>query len=287
MPPTFGDAALWPTGKAVRRGGFQSHRNDSESHPAGMTPDRCCPLSLALCAGAYWRALEARGLVRRLTGPFALVAAPASTNRWFSTPAPGGTRPDHSPYSYVAGVYGETRRGVKSPAALRHSGPPTVAMASRPWRRSRRWAPSPTGIGRLTQRVRARDRPGPDPGKFRIGDGGPAACQMSTRATRGEIGRPWPTAGARSGACNLPDVNPGDGWRRCGAEPPSRQRNLPDSRRCRWHLSRKSCPWQEPWGCAEKPSVIGRQTEIGYPEACGAPRRGAGSSANRPPRAMR
>ena len=66
---------------------------------ADATPaDRCCPLSLALCAGAYWRALEARGLVRRLTGPFVLVAAPACTNRWFSTPAPGVTRPDHSPY---------------------------------------------------------------------------------------------------------------------------------------------------------------------------------------------
>ena len=66
--------------------------------PPATPADWCCPLSLALCAGAYWRALEARGLVRRLTGPFALVAAPACTNRWFSTPAPGGTRPDHSPY---------------------------------------------------------------------------------------------------------------------------------------------------------------------------------------------
>jgi hypothetical protein len=66
--------------------------------PPATPADRCCPVSLALCAGAYWRALEARGLVRRLTGPFALVAAPACTNRWFSTPAPGGTRPDHSPY---------------------------------------------------------------------------------------------------------------------------------------------------------------------------------------------
>ena len=91
VPPTFGDAALWPTGRALG------------ALVALPTPaDRCCPLSLALCAGAYWRALEARGLVRRLTGPFSSVAAPACTNRWFSTPAPGGTRPDHSPYSYVA-----------------------------------------------------------------------------------------------------------------------------------------------------------------------------------------
>jgi hypothetical protein len=66
----------WPTGQALA--------------PCGATPaDRCCPVSLALCAGAYWRALEARGLVRWLTGPFAPVAAPASTSRWVSVPATG------------------------------------------------------------------------------------------------------------------------------------------------------------------------------------------------------
>jgi hypothetical protein len=103
VPPTFGNAALWPTGRAL--GAMVRLR----PLPPPATPaDRCCPVSLALCAGAYWRALEARGLVRRLTGPFALVAAPASTNRWFSPPAPGGTRPDHSPYSYVArSLWGE------------------------------------------------------------------------------------------------------------------------------------------------------------------------------------
>ena len=41
-----------------------------------------------------------------------LVAAPASTNRWFSLPAPGGTRPDHSPYSDVARSLWGARRGV-------------------------------------------------------------------------------------------------------------------------------------------------------------------------------
>jgi hypothetical protein len=75
-----------------------SRRSGRLSATAATPADRCCPVSLALCAGAYWRALEARGLVRRLTGPFLLVAAPACTNRWFSTPAPGCTRPDHSPY---------------------------------------------------------------------------------------------------------------------------------------------------------------------------------------------
>ena len=71
----------WPTRQALVGPG---------SVALAATPaDRCCPVSLALCAGAYWRALEARGLVRRLTGPFAPVAAPASTNRWVSVPATG------------------------------------------------------------------------------------------------------------------------------------------------------------------------------------------------------
>src|ERR1700690_1633576 len=47
-----------------------SSRSDDQSHREALPPDRCCPVSLALCAGAYWRALEARGSVRWLTGPF-------------------------------------------------------------------------------------------------------------------------------------------------------------------------------------------------------------------------
>ncbi len=91
------------------------------SRSGGATPaDRCCPVSLALCAGAYWRTLEVHGLVRRLTGPFAPSAAPACTTRWFSTPAPGVTRPDHSPCSNVAGVYGRRGGAVKrAPEPLR------------------------------------------------------------------------------------------------------------------------------------------------------------------------
>jgi hypothetical protein len=99
-----------------RRVGLSRLRLEAGSRftAAGATPtDRCCHVSLALCAGAYWRALEARGSVRRLTGPFRLVAAPACTNRWFSTPAPGVTRPDHSPYSDVARSLGLRRIGVK------------------------------------------------------------------------------------------------------------------------------------------------------------------------------
>ena len=145
MPPTFGNAALLADGESMLRIDFKSSfRDDSSSlrvgfdHRCAMMEakprllNRCCPLSLALCAGAYWRALEARGLVRRLTGPFVLVAAPACTNRWFSTPAPGSTRPDHSPYSNVAGVYGQGGVPVKRRAAgLRAVGVSTTATPGR------------------------------------------------------------------------------------------------------------------------------------------------------------
>ena len=56
--------------------------------------DRRCPVSLALCAGAYWRGPRSSSSsagprsVRRLPGPFAVVAAPASTSRRVSLPAP-------------------------------------------------------------------------------------------------------------------------------------------------------------------------------------------------------
>ena len=127
VPPTFGDAALWPTGRAL-----VAAARYSRAVPPATPTDRCCPVSLALCAGAYWRALEARGLVRRLTGPFVLVAAPACTNRWFSTPAPGGTRPDHSPYSDVArSLRVRRRRCQPRPGTARPAGPRWI------WRRFR------------------------------------------------------------------------------------------------------------------------------------------------------
>src|ERR1035437_1322170 len=108
------------------------------SHRFAMTPakrlllNRCCPLSLALCAGAYWRTLEVRGLVRRLTGPFVLVTAPACTNRWFSTPAPGSTRPDHSPYWECGGSLRGGARGCQTAASLsRRPTAPAEARADR------------------------------------------------------------------------------------------------------------------------------------------------------------
>jgi len=118
VPPTFGDAALWPTGRALA---LRPEVRLPAPWPPDATPaDRCCPVSLARCAGAYWQALEARGSVRRLTGPFVPSAAPACTNRWFSLPAPGVTRPDHSPYSDVPRSLGaRPRRCQTVPHPLR------------------------------------------------------------------------------------------------------------------------------------------------------------------------
>ena len=47
--------------------------------------DRRCPVSLALCAGAYWRsAFTVSRSVRRLPGPFLAVVVPARTSRRIS-----------------------------------------------------------------------------------------------------------------------------------------------------------------------------------------------------------
>ena len=57
--------------------------------------DRRCPLSLALCAGAYLGFVaclprRARRSVRRLPGPFPAVVAPVSTSHRISLPTPDG-----------------------------------------------------------------------------------------------------------------------------------------------------------------------------------------------------
>jgi len=75
--------------------------------------DRRCPLSLALCAGAYWRGRALRGLGRAAFGP----EAPGSIRRrrrpgfhqppGLSAGAATGTRPVHS---RVFGWGGESRR---------------------------------------------------------------------------------------------------------------------------------------------------------------------------------
>jgi len=46
-----------------------------------MSLDWRCPVSLALCAGAYSVALRCFLSVRRLLGPFTVCASPARTNR--------------------------------------------------------------------------------------------------------------------------------------------------------------------------------------------------------------
>ena len=58
--------------------------------------DRRCPVSLALCAGAYWGG-GARRSVRRLPGPFPFVAAPVSTNHRVSGPTCDGYSSRSSP----------------------------------------------------------------------------------------------------------------------------------------------------------------------------------------------
>src|SRR5687768_15004586 len=50
-----------------------------------VVADRRCPVSLALCAGAYWRPRKpAWRSVRRLPGPFPVVVVPARTSRRIS-----------------------------------------------------------------------------------------------------------------------------------------------------------------------------------------------------------
>jgi len=56
-----------------------------------VAADRRCPVSLALCAGAYWRRPAGRSRsVRRLPGPFAAAVAPVSTNHRVSLPTLDG-----------------------------------------------------------------------------------------------------------------------------------------------------------------------------------------------------
>src|SRR5450759_5116843 len=50
----------------------RTHLTDGTACPS----DRRCPLSLAPCAGAYWRRPRRRVSVRRLPGPFTAAATP-------------------------------------------------------------------------------------------------------------------------------------------------------------------------------------------------------------------
>jgi len=57
-----------------------------------LPTDRRCPVSLALCAGAYLvpRVSPRRRWVRRLPGPFTAAAAPVSTSHRVSLPTLDG-----------------------------------------------------------------------------------------------------------------------------------------------------------------------------------------------------
>src|SRR4051794_40923648 len=75
--------------------------------------DRGCPLSLALCAGAYWRGQPSRS-VRRLPGPFPAVVAPVSTSHRVSLPTNDGYSSRSSPVLRdVAGSLGVAFTSVK------------------------------------------------------------------------------------------------------------------------------------------------------------------------------
>src|SRR5688572_9015085 len=82
VPPSFGDAALQVTDGPVVGPG-----------------DRRCPLSLALCAGAYRLVPRMRPSrsVRRLPGPFPAVVAPVSTSHRVSLPTLDGYSSRSSP----------------------------------------------------------------------------------------------------------------------------------------------------------------------------------------------
>src|SRR5205809_7518871 len=81
--------------------------------------DRRCPLSLALCAGAYWLG-DAERSVRRLRGPFPVAVVPVSTSHRVSVPTHDGYSSRSSPCSDVAGWLGEGPEGVKAPRRTPH-----------------------------------------------------------------------------------------------------------------------------------------------------------------------
>ncbi len=76
--------------------------------------DRRCPVSLALCAGAYWVGGRPRRSVRRLPGPFPVAAAPVSTSHRVSLPTRDGYSSRSQPVLRdVAGWWQGRPAGVK------------------------------------------------------------------------------------------------------------------------------------------------------------------------------
>ena len=114
----------WPTGRAL------AWRKGSWPVPPATPADRCCPLSLALCAGAYWRALEARGLVRRLTGPFAPVRRP-SLHQPLVLYAGAGRYSSRSQPVFVCGAESRGSGGGLSTSGRAEGGPRLVKRVRR------------------------------------------------------------------------------------------------------------------------------------------------------------
>jgi hypothetical protein len=85
--------------------------------------DRRCPVSLALCAGAYLGrvAAVARRSVRRLPGPFAVAVAPVCTSHRISVPTSDGYSSRSSP------VLRDVAGSMRAVAAKRQARRPTGA----------------------------------------------------------------------------------------------------------------------------------------------------------------
>lgn len=95
----------------------------------GCRGDRRCPVTLALCAGAYWGSRIATDRsVRRLPGPFPAVAAPVSTSHRVSVPTCDGYSSRSQPICVsVARMVAGTGGGVKRGGRARIRGSPGPA----------------------------------------------------------------------------------------------------------------------------------------------------------------
>jgi len=129
--------------------------------------DRRCPVSLALCAGAYWLVPRVRPSrsVRRLPGPFPVVVAPVSTSHRVSLPTLRRVLvPFTARSSWCRGRMAGHAAGVK--------------------RLVGRWPMPPAGAARNPRTA----GPGaPDS----AGTAGPSESVRTTRTCCASTGRPW------------------------------------------------------------------------------------------------
>ena len=128
-------------GRAFRGATLIRRVPHSRDRRPGVSPgDRRCPVSLALCAGAYW-VRPARGRARVRSGGSRVHSLPPSLR---FAPATGslcrratGTRPVHSPYSYVSGDGGRVRGGRQAAPRDRQQASPGSNRRARTTRQGR------------------------------------------------------------------------------------------------------------------------------------------------------